>query len=127
MMVEDVGQRLTTEQRVFLVKTFYQTNSNSETCRGFDEQFNRQIKLHTVTDIVERFEENGTVDDEKRSGRPAVVRTVENTAAVTSVFSNDPITSTRHAASELDILETSILRMLSDLHLRPYRPRLVQQ
>jgi hypothetical protein len=85
-MAEDVGQGLTTQQRVFLVKTFYQTNNKSVTCRRFDEQFNLQIKRHTVTDIVDRFEENGTVDDKKRSGRLAVVRTVENTAAVAPVF-----------------------------------------
>jgi hypothetical protein len=55
-MAEGVGQRLTAEQRVFLVKTFYQTNNKSETCRRFNEQFNRQIDRHTVTNIVDRFE-----------------------------------------------------------------------
>ena len=126
-MAEGVGQRLTTEQRVFVIKTFYQTNNKSETSRRFDEHFNRQIDRHTIANIVDRFEKNGTVDDEERSGRSVVVRTVENTAAVQSIFSNDPTTSARRAASKLVISKTSILRMLSHLHLRRYRPRLVQQ
>ena len=113
--------------REFVVKTFYETNNKSKTCRRFDEQFHRQIKRETVADIIDRFEENGTVDDKKRSGRPAIARTPENKAAVKSVFSNDPTTSTRRAASELGISRRSIQRMLSDLHLHPYRPRLVQQ
>ncbi len=107
-MAEDVGQRLTTEQRVFVLKAFYQKNNKSETCRRFDEQFHRQIRRETIADIIDRFEENGTVDDKKRSGRPAVVRTPENRAAVKSVFSNDPTTSTRRATSELGISRRSI-------------------
>ena len=64
-MAEDVGQRLTTEQRAFVLKMFYQTNNNSETCRRFDEEFHRQIRCETVANIVDRFEENGTVDKKK--------------------------------------------------------------
>lgn len=45
---------------------FYQTNNKSETCRRFDEQFHRQIRRETVGDIVDRFDENGTVDEKKR-------------------------------------------------------------
>ena len=63
----------------------------------------------------------------KRSGRSAVVRTPKNKAAVKSVLSNDPTTSIRRAVSELGISRTLIQRMLSDLHLRSYRRRLVQQ
>jgi len=126
-MAEGFEYTLTVNQRVFVIKTFYQTNNKSETCRRFKEQFNRQIKRDTVTDIVDRFEENGDVDDRKRSGRPFVVRTEENKAAVKSLFSKDPTTSTRRAASDLGISKTSILRILSELNLRPYRPPLVQQ
>ena len=64
-MAEDVGHKLSTEQRVFVVKTLYQTNNKSEICRRFDEQFNHQIKRDTVADIVHRFEENGAVANEK--------------------------------------------------------------
>jgi len=59
-----------------VVKNFYQTNNKNETCRRFDEQFNRQVRRETVAGIVDRFEEYGTVDDKKRSDRPIIVRTV---------------------------------------------------
>lgn len=126
-MVESVEYKLSTEQRVFIIKTFYQTNNKTETCRHFNKQFNRQIKRDTVGDIVDRFEENGKIDDKKRSGRPIVIRTVDNRDAVKSLFTNDPTTSTRRVASEMGISKTSILRILSDLKLRLYHPRLVQQ
>ncbi|CAF4694672.1 unnamed protein product [Rotaria sp. Silwood2] len=126
-MAEGIQHTFTTEQRIFVVKNSYQTNNKSETCRRFNEQFNRQIKRDTVADIVDRFEESGKVDDRKRTGRPFVVRTEENKEAIKSLFSNNPTTSTRRAASELGISKTSILRILSELKLHPYRHRLVQQ
>ncbi len=68
---------------------------------------------------------DGTVADKKRSGRPSVVRTAENRAVVQAAFSKNPTLSTRRAACELGISRVSIQRMLFDLKLRPYRPRLV--
>lgn len=85
-MAEDVGQRFISEQRVFVSKMFYQTSNKNETCRRFDEQFHRQIRREIIADIVDRFKENGTLDENKRSGQPAVVRTPENKTAVKSVF-----------------------------------------
>ncbi|CAF4207689.1 unnamed protein product [Rotaria sordida] len=126
-MAEGVDHKLSVEEKVFLVKTFYETNNKSETCRCFFEKFNRRTTRETVGDTVKRFEESGTVAEKKRSGRPVVIRTEENKAAVKSVFSKYPTTSTRRAASMLGISKTSILRILGDLGLRPYRPRLVQQ
>jgi hypothetical protein len=56
-MSGSVEHILTVEQRVFVMKTFYQTDNKSETYRRFDEEFNRQIKRDTVADIVYRFKE----------------------------------------------------------------------
>jgi hypothetical protein len=98
-----------------VVKTFYQTNNKSETCRRFNEQFSRQIKRDIVTDIVDRFEESGKIDDRKRTGRPFVVRTDESKESVKSLSSNDPTTSIRRAASELSISKTSILCIFDNM------------
>lgn len=67
-MPEGVEYTHTTEQQIFVVKAFYPTNNNTETCHSFNEQFSRQIKRDTVVDIVDRFEENGKVDERKRPG-----------------------------------------------------------
>ncbi len=53
-MAEGVEYTLTTEQRIFMVKDFYQTNNNTETCCPFNEQFTCQIKRDTVADIVDQ-------------------------------------------------------------------------
>ncbi len=93
-MAEGIQHTLTTEQRIFVVKTFYQTNNKIETCRRFDEQFSRRIKRNTVADIVDRYEESGKVDDRKRTGLSFVIRTEGNKEAVKSLFSNNSTTST---------------------------------
>jgi hypothetical protein len=55
-MAEGVEHKLTTEQKVFLVETFYKTNNKSETCRRFSKKLNRQTTRETLGDIVKRFE-----------------------------------------------------------------------
>ena len=46
---------------VFLVKTFYKTNSKSEVCRRFSKTCNDQTARETVGDVVKWFEESDTV------------------------------------------------------------------
>ena len=42
--------RLTTQQRIFVLKTFYETNNNSETTRLFCKEHQRQIRRENVSD-----------------------------------------------------------------------------
>ena len=70
--------RLTTEQRIYAVKTFYQTDNKSETCRLFNNEYGRTVKRDTVSDIVKRFEETGTVNEMPRSGRQKLVTSPQN-------------------------------------------------
>jgi hypothetical protein len=60
-MAEGVEHKFTTEQKVFLIKSFYETNNKSETCRRFSKKLNRQTTRETLGDIVKRFEENEPV------------------------------------------------------------------
>ena len=117
-------QLLTIEQRVFVVKKYYETSNKSETCL-FKEQFDRVTKWRTVSNIVERFEETGSFDELPRSGRPTTVCSPENARVVQAVYAEGPTKSTRRSSLELRISRTSIHRMLHSLELHPYRPHLV--
>ena len=107
------------------MKKYYETSNKSETCRLFKEQFDRVTKRDTVSKIVDRFEETGSVDELPRSGRPTIACSPENTRVVQAAFTESPTKSTRRASLELGISRTSIRRMLHSLGLHPYHPHLV--
>ena len=50
-MAESNNSKLTTEERVFLIKTFYKTDNKSETCRRFQEKFGRAVKRDTIANL----------------------------------------------------------------------------
>ena len=124
-MAESNNSRLTTEERVFLIKTFYKTDNKSETCRRFQEKFGRAVKRDTIANLIYRFEITGSCEDLPRCGRPKSVCNSGNRQIVEDGFMSSPRKSTRRASQELGISQTSIVRLLHDVHLKPYRPYLL--
>lgn len=122
----DANPRLTTHQRIFIVKTFYKTENKSETCRLFKREFQRTVKRDTVADIIQKFEDTGSTEDIKRSGRRSSICTDKNKCVVKNAFTQSPTKSTRRASQELGISRRSIQRMLYQLEMKPYHPHLVQ-
>jgi hypothetical protein len=110
-------QRYTDEQRVFIVKTFYKTENNSETGRIFQEHFHRPIKRDTMACLIKRFEATVSVKDLARPGGPRSICVEGN--------KQGPQKSTRRPKQELRISRTSIQRMLHELKLKPYHPNLL--
>ena len=72
------------------------------------------------------FDETGSVEDAPRSGRPASTNTEEDAQLVSQHFLLNPQTSQRHAFRELNISCSTLQRIMTDLGLKPYRPRLLQ-
>ena len=72
-----------------------------------------------IYQLAKKFDETGSVEDAPRSGRPRTVSTEENTERVSETFRLNP------QSSELGISRRSFGRLMSDLNLRPYKPRLV--
>lgn len=119
------AQRLNKQQKIFVIKTFYQTDNKCETRRIFLEHFNRNIKRDTVYDLIKRFEEQGSISDLPRSGRQKTINSPENRDVIRGAMAQSPTKSTRRAALELGISRTSIRRLLHELKLKPYHPHLV--
>lgn len=80
----------------------------------------------TIYRLSEKFDETGSVDDLPRSGRPKSVTKEENIQIVSENFRVTPQTSQRRASHELDISRSSLQRIMKDLKLKPYKPRLLQ-
>ena len=120
LKMERKTQRLNKDEKVFVVKTFYENSNKSETCRLFKEKFRRNIKRDTVSKLILRFEDTGSTDDLPRSGRPVTACSPENREIIRVAFSLSPTKSTRRASMELNISRASIRRLLSQLRLKAY-------
>ncbi|CAF4941144.1 unnamed protein product [Rotaria sp. Silwood1] len=76
--------------------------------------------------LVKKFDDTGSVEDSPRSGRLTTVRIEENMQLVSKTFAQNPQMSQRRASLELGISRRSLQRLMQDLNLKPYKPRLLQ-
>ena len=67
-----------------------------------------------------------SIEDAPRTSRPVTVRTEENRQLVSRTFHSNPRTSQRRASHDLNISRTSLQRLMKDLNLKSYKPRLLQ-
>jgi transposase len=118
--------RLSSSERINVVKWYAQYENAGEVARQFEEHYNRSPPTRkTILTIARKFDETETIEDEPRSGRPRSISTDENRERVRAAFEEDPETSTRRASLELDLSRTSLRRMMKELGLKPYRPQLL--
>ena len=54
------GKRYSIPERIFMVKSYYETKNQTEVVRRFNEQFGHDVAQKTVKMTVEKFEETGT-------------------------------------------------------------------
>lgn len=124
-------ERYTLEQRVLMVKHYYQNGESLiATIRKVRPIFGRNNVPSpcTVKRLMEKFERTGSVSDVKHTTRARTARSEENVAAVRESVAENPETSIRHRAQELDISTGTLQRILTkDLHLHAYKVQLTQQ
>ena len=84
--MEEKTQRLNKDQKVFVVKAFYENSNKSETRRLFDGKFQRNIKRDTVSKLIQRFEDTSSTDDLPRLGRPVTAGSPENREIIRGAF-----------------------------------------
>ncbi|CAF2078770.1 unnamed protein product [Rotaria magnacalcarata] len=120
---------MTKEQRIFILKFWWESGRTLRTLNTiFRSEFPGE-KIPTrqaIYLLVKNFEETGSVEDASRSIRPTTVRTVENIQLVSQTILPNPYVSQRRAALELNISRASLRRLMKDLNLKPYKPRLLQ-
>ena len=117
------------EQRIFLLKQWWLSGKSLHTVNvAFRDVFpNSEIPARqTIYRLVKKFEETGSVKDAPRSDRLTSVTAEENVQLVSQNFLLNPQTSQRYAARELEISRSTLQRIMKDLNLKPYKPRLLQ-
>ncbi|CAF3931381.1 unnamed protein product [Rotaria sp. Silwood1] len=120
---------LTKEQRIFVLKQWWISGKISQTVNAaFRNEFpdEKVPTRQTMSRLAKKFDETGSIEDEPRSGRPITIRTGENRQLVSQTFLLNPRTSQKRASDDLHISRTSLQRLMKDLNLRAYKPRLLQ-
>lgn len=124
--------RYTIPERIFIVKTFYESNQSPVTvARAFAKEF----KVHsgpdrkTITRLIEKFEHTGSVCDNMRHnvGRKATVSTPENVEKTRELLARSPRKSIRRAAQQVGIKRESLRKIIvNELKLFPYKVQVHQ-
>ncbi|CAF3181292.1 unnamed protein product [Rotaria sp. Silwood2] len=119
---------LTNEQRIFLVKQWWISGNTRVVNEAFQAEFpdTKIPTRQTIYQLAKKFDETGSVEDAPRSGRPRTVRTEENMERVSETFLLNPQTSKKRASIDLGISRRSLGRLMQDLNLKLYKPRLLQ-
>lgn len=117
--------QLTDEQRVFVVKRYFQTRSYQQVQEEFRIRFpDRPVpQKTTIKKNVEKYEEHGTSQNRNKghSGRRITVRTPENIQAVRERLENNP-TGVSSRRNGLGLTKSSFNRITKkDLRLHPYK------
>ena len=118
---------LTDDERKWILKMYWKSE-NAETVRNeWRDTFQTDpTSRQSIYRIRDKFEETGSVKKAPKSGRPRTVTTTENEELVAGAFQRSPHKSTRRASAELGIPRRSLGRLMKQLGLKPYRPRLLQ-
>jgi len=118
--------RLSTSERIEILKWYAVHQNAGEVAPQFQQYYDRTPPTRTnILNLVRKFDETGSVEDEPRSGRPRSVSTDENKERVRAAFEESPATSLRRASLDLNVSKSSLQRMLKELGFKPYRPQLL--
>lgn len=124
-------ERFSIEQRILIVKTHYKNGEcYAETARKLRAIFGRDNAptATTVSRLVQKFEESGSVATRKSPGRNRNVRTQQNIAVVQDSVNVSPMKSLRRRSQQLGMSTSSVHRILKkDLHMHPYKIQLTQE
>ena len=115
--------KLSTEERIQIVLLFGKFESFNEVQRQWGNHFSSQAPdKRTISSIVTKFKQTGSVLDLPRSGRSRSVRTQEIITKVENLILDRPNISVSVGARELDISPASFHRIIKELGFRPFKP-----
>ena len=118
---------LTKADRIEIVKIW-----GGRSARAVARDFNERHPQHApvshvaVAQLLRKFEETGTVEDRRRSGRPRTATDEGTATAVLASFVKSPQRSTRRLSGECHVSQTSICRVLKTHKWHPYKLQLQQ-
>ena len=115
--------KLSTEERIRIVLLFGKFECFNEVRRQWSNHFSSQAPdERTISNIVTKFKQTGSVLDLPRSGRSRSVRTQETIKKVENLIQDRPNISVSSGALGLEISRSSFYRTIKELGFRPFKP-----
>lgn len=116
--------KITIDERRYIFD-LYKTNSARRTAQLFNEAHpNRPpIVQSTVSKLIAKFQQTGSLQNRRRSGRPSKRRDAEVQFNVLAHFIENPRISTRAVAVNMQISQKVVLDILHDHRFFPYKGR----
>lgn len=117
----------TVEQRILILEEWLKEKDSHKVQNKFKQIFpNAAVpSRQAMYELAKKFHETGTVHDVKKSGRPLSACSIDNQENVRVFYGAHPATSKRRASIELNLSRRSLSRIMKDLKLRMWRPRLL--
>lgn len=119
-------RKLTLNERKFVLKSYWKYENAQIVINMWNATFETPPPTRlTIYQIRDKFEKTGSVSDTKRSGRPLTANNLENQNLVAQALQMSPTKSTRHCSLQLGISRGSLINIIRELKMKPYRPRLL--
>lgn len=126
VLVKIMAASRTLEERIQVVFLYAKFENYEEVRRQWKNHFSTPAPhWDTLTAIVAKFRESGSVEDQPRSGRPITATSTEKLEEVKDLVEEQPQTSVRRGSLETGMSRTSYHRALKKLHLKTYLPQFV--
>ena len=116
-----MGSRRTVEDKILMVKLYFKFENYSEVIRQWNNFSNSEPpKRDTISGVIHRFEETGSVADSPRSGRFTTLLTDDALEDILNIVDQNPSISIRRGSLETGLSATSFARAMDKLDYRPY-------
>ncbi len=121
-------RQLSVNERTWIVKHMYRLEYPINVQRLWSKEINNNPPdRKTITSLMNKFEQTGSVLNIDSPGRPVSVTNQTTKDEVSSILEEKPVTSTRQMSSTLNISRSSVRRIYKSMGFKPYIPRLVQE
>lgn len=119
-------RQLSVKERTWIVKHMYRLEYPINVQRLLSKEINSNPPdRKTITSLMNKFEETGSVSNIDSPGRPVSVTDPSTKDQVSSILEKEPQTSPREMSLNLNISRSSVRRIYKSLGFKPYIPRLV--
>ena len=121
-----MARRLTTEEKIEIVLLYGEYRNFHQVQRRWKDRLSSQPPdVATISSIVKKFKETGSVHDRNKSGRPRSAVIPERVEQVKQVLIEKPNTSIANGSLEMGMSYASYQRAVKETGFRPYRPHKV--
>lgn len=121
------SRRFTIEEKRWLSFNFVKHGYNFVK-ENWELNFASELPSHrSLFRYQKKLKNEGSLDDMRRSGRPRTAQTEENSFLVCQSAIEQTPTSTRRISKQLNISQSSVIRILKNNNYHPYIPRKVHQ